>query len=138
MADIRQVLRQWYTVLAKHKDLLKKAIVSITESERGLLVQEQAVKREVCIAPSLTPEALKLQCDVIVTLNTRENLDFIISSWASLSASELLIIYVANPYSLTEKYWAIRPFVHERITERRALRKGLEALFSTVETYTEV
>jgi hypothetical protein len=72
---------------------------------------------------------------LLVTINRRQNVDMLASLWQELLNYPKLSIMFVNPYSNLEKKWIIMPHVHEKITERKALKLGLYSLLSTVEEY---
>ncbi len=72
-----------------------------------------------------------LSCGNDLLLETRHaNTTFVVANWDKLSNLKGLCIYFVNP-KLNEK-WLLYPFTHNQITERSALKRGLESLFSMV------
>ena len=77
-------------------------------------------------------------CCFLVCYNTAENLDFLITNWDALVKFKrnFCVIFI-NPFSATDKKWAVYPATHDLITERPALKSGLQVLFSTVDKTTK-
>ena len=69
----------------------------------------------------------------LVVLNLKKNVDAVIANWDKLAKLKGLCIYFVNP-NLNEK-WLLYPYTHDQITEKPALRRGLESLFSMVPSY---
>lgn len=138
-------LTDWTENYIKNKDLLTKSITSIQRSQGGwnLVVIRDLGLQEFLIMPHLeSAEQLtsKMQPDTnacLVVLNTKANLDVIVKQWSSFVKFPKLCIIFANPNSNTEKRWIIVPYAHDKITERRLLRAGLDTLFGMVEPYVE-
>jgi len=141
---ITHVLKEWFIAFARSKDILARQIESVEENVESwdVIVKEKARTRFVLIRPSLEvwDDILpRLNGDhvTLVVLNTSKNLDAVIVKWAELVKHQKFVIAFANPYSLTDKQWQVYPATHDRITERRVLRKGLEVMAANVERYTE-
>jgi hypothetical protein len=137
----KEVLTSWIVEYVKSKDLLTKHITAIkTDSTDADVVIEGALKNQfVIIQPVLGDlsrlSQLKDKHIVLVTANTRANLEFLVTHWAEFVAHTHLSVYFVNPNSALDKRWVIFPATHDSITERKALRKGLESLFLTVEEW---
>lgn len=139
-----QILREWALVRIRHKDILKREITSIEQDKQGwqLIVREKTedkyyliAKKADFIAAAKKGEGKKV---FVVVPSTKENLEALFSCWKELLSFPNFCITFANPYSLSETSWSVCPVVHERITEKAVLRKGLKAMFSTVERYKEI
>jgi hypothetical protein len=143
MAEAKDVLTGWIIEYVKSKDLLTRQITAIRQNEQNVdVVIEGTLKNQfVIIQPALGDlgklAQLKDKHVVLVTVNTRENVDFLITHWDELARYPHLSIYFVNPHSSLDKRWVIFPATHDRITERKALRKGLESLYATVEQWKE-
>lgn len=132
----KEQLKNWIITYFKSKDAHTKHITQIKEDAgmADLLVEGQKPKA-VFIQPELKeiPPSLGRHT-VLVTLNTRENLQFVLKNWQELCKNQHLSIYFVNPQSKQEQKWVVFPATHDKITERKTLKKGLESLFATVET----
>jgi hypothetical protein len=143
MPDTRVVLKEWIIEYLKSKDLMTRHITAIKQNEQDAdVVIESALKNQLIIVqPQLGDlgrlQALKDKHIVLVTTNTKENMEFLLSNWAEIVQCQHLSVYFVNPNSSLDKRWVIFPATHDRITERNALRKGIESLFATVEPWRE-
>lgn len=66
----------------------------------------------------------------LVVLNSRANLDFVISNWQTFAALKELCVYFINP--MVNEKWLLYPYTHNQITEKNALKRGLFSLFGIV------
>ena len=140
MANLAQ-LTEWTEHYLKNKDLMTRNIQSILKNESGwtLSVIRKDNTQHLLVIPHLenmTVLISKLQPDLqasLVVLNTRKNLDIVLQAWNELIKFPKLSLIFANPESTTDKRWIIFPHTHEKITERKTLKLGLESLFLTVE-----
>jgi 2-hydroxy-3-keto-5-methylthiopentenyl-1-phosphate phosphatase len=143
MAGAKEVLKDWIVNYLKSRDAMTKQITSIkNDSESVDVFVEGTLKNQyVIIQPEFNDisqlSSLKDKHVVLVTANTKENVEFLITNWDALAKYQHLCIYFVNPNSSLDKRWIIYPSTHDRITERKALRKGLESMFSTVEEWKE-
>lgn len=143
MAEVEKVLRGWIIEHLKAKDVLTKQITMVKEhAEDADVVIEGMLKNQyVLIQPSLQDlsrlPCLKEKHVIIVTANAKENMEFLLNKWEEFVQYPHLAIYFANPNSPLDKRWVIFPATHDKITERKALRKGIESLFQTVEEWKE-
>ncbi len=143
MAEQKQLFVDWIVEFLKNKDAVVRQITNVRKNAEGVdVVIEGSLKNQfVVVQPVLSDiaklDALKDKHAVLVTANTKENVEFLISNWNVLAKFPHLCVYFVNPNSSTDKRWVIFPATHDRITERRALRKGLESMYATVEPWKE-
>jgi hypothetical protein len=71
----------------------------------------------------------------VIVPNTQANLDAIVANWQEAAKHPKLQLIFVNPYSNTEKKWLLMPHVHERVSDRKTLKLGLQSLFSSVEEF---
>ena len=130
-------LKEWAKIYVKHKDIIKKEIVSINNTASGFNVKYKNRDCEFLIVPELKEGDIKGLSDdknrVLVLLNSKKNLDFIIKKWNNLKILKNLAIYFANPASSSDKIWILRPFVHHSICDDSSLATGLKSIFKSVE-----
>lgn len=138
--DVKKVLQEWAVIYIKNKDVMQKSITSIDENVDGFdfIVRKSSGDQFFLIRPEFSDvdEVVSKGADKqlgLVVLNTRENLNKVISGWDKLCRLKGLCIYFVNPKSNGK--WLLFPYTHEQITERAALKRGLESLFSMVESY---
>jgi hypothetical protein len=141
MAETKAVLVDWIVEYLKSRDAMQRQITAIKKNEQDVdVVVEGSLKNQyVIVQPELSDISklglLKDKHAVIVTANTKENVEFLITNWAELAKYPHLSIYFVNPNSSLDTRWVIFPATHDKITERKALRKGLESLYATVEPW---
>ena len=141
MPEAKEVLTGWIVEYVKSKDVMTKQITAIkpNEQDADVFVEGTLKSQDIIIQPELGDlnklAALKDKHVVLVTANTRDNVEYLIAHWAELVQYPHLCVYFVNPQSSMDKRWVIFPATHDKITERSALRKGLESLFSTVEPW---
>jgi len=141
MEGEKEILKEWIVEYLKSKDAVTKQITAIKrDSENADVVIEGALKNKyVIVQPEFNDlsklDFFKEKHVVIVTKNTRENVEFLITHWDVLAKNPHLSIYFVNPESSLDKRWIIFPATHNRITEKKALRKGIESLYATVEPW---
>jgi hypothetical protein len=131
-------LKKWALEYIKHKDAFLKQILNIDEKPDGFHIKFKT-KEESIICLDGLGSALARVGDAkhasIYCVNTQSNLEILNARWHTLSANEGLTIFFVNPSSQTEKKWAIRPHLHNRIADDESLKAGLRAMFDTVEEY---
>jgi hypothetical protein len=143
MAEAKAVLTEWILNYVKSRDAMTKQITAIKQNEQDAdVVVEGTLKTQfVIVQPLLTDlsklSELKEKHVVLVTTNTKENAEFLISNWPELVKYPHLSVYFVNPNSSMDKRWVIFPATHDKITERKALRKGIESLYATVDEWKE-
>lgn len=141
MPEAKQVLKEWAVEYVKSKDVMTKQITNIKQnaSEADVIVEGTLKSQYIIVQPELNDlnklQGLKDKHVLLVTANTSENMDFLIGHWDELIQYPHLSVYFVNPNSSMDKRWVIFPATHDRITERNALRKGLESLYATVEPW---
>jgi len=129
------VLKNWAREYLKNKDAFAKAIIEIQEKDQGLVAKYKTKEETVLVKPVLD-NSLELSTDSfisIVTLNKKENLNFLLTNWHSLAKYPRLTLYFVNPDSGTETKWIIRPQLHDKVADDDSLKTGLLSLFATVE-----
>ncbi len=143
MAEAKEVLTDWILNYIKSRDAMTKQITGIKQNEQDAdFVVEGTLKTQFIIVQPQLNDLSALQTHkekhiVLVTTNTKENSEFLISNWPELVKYQHLSIYFVNPNSSLETRWVIFPATHDKITERKALRKGIESLYATVEPWKE-
>lgn len=133
MSDV-DLLKEWTEIFLRSRDVIQKSIVSIEHLNGDFIVHKSSGDVLFLIRPEFEDvdevvEKCKSNSGLVV-LNTKENVDALISGWDKLSRLKGLCVYFVNP-KLNEK-WLIYPYTHDQITERAALKTGLHSLFSMV------
>jgi len=138
MPNIKKFLAKWIVDYYKNKDIMLGDIVSIDENKDGFdaIINEQD-KKILCIALD-QPEKFNFNLNkegfyVIVMLNRKESLDFLLNNWEKLVEFPNFKIFFINPFSDTDKKWIISPYIHNKVCDEKALKTGLRSMFETVE-----
>jgi hypothetical protein len=141
--DLLAVLREWALHYLQNKDLITRTIVDIKKEQDGwdFVIETKTGPRYVLVIADLAGlqpnlERMKDKNVLVVTPNRRHNVDHLITLWPEITQNPKLTMVFVNPYSDLEKKWIIMPHVHDRIIERKALKLGLDSLFTTVDEYT--
>lgn len=126
-------LTSWIKNYLTSRDAMEQLIVSIEDTGKDFVVHKKTGDVRFLVRPELndTAEIKSIAGKIgLVVLNSRKNLDFVISNWQTFAALKELCIYFVNP-TVNEK-WLLYPFTHNQITEKNALKRGLFSLFSMV------
>jgi hypothetical protein len=135
--DLVAELKEWAQIFLKSRDAIQKSITGIENLNGDFIVHKTSGDVLFLVRPELSniDEVVQKASGSagLVVLNTKKNMDAVIANWDKLAKLKGLCIYFVNP-SANEK-WLIYPFTHDQITEKPALRRGLESLFSMVQPY---
>jgi len=141
MDKYEQYLAEWFEHFIKNKDLVLRKIDSIGKGKDGFdLVIKNKDKSEgfIVVRFKITDvddfiSLINGKDDVgVVLYNTKENLSLILENWKKFVKYEKLTLYFVNPFSELDTKWIIMPCVHDRVTEKESLKRGLQALFDGV------
>ncbi len=131
MSNKNEELKKWLKAYLKSR--LATSLVHIEESENTLFVEYTEKKHLYVIypifneiAPLLDKVKSKEHSITIVALNTDKNVIQLVEWWDELAQYPQLSLFFVVP-EMSEK-WAIFPFTHNKITERKYLEKGLRAM----------
>jgi hypothetical protein len=141
------ILFEWTFHFIKNKDVLLKKIVKIEEyvNQDYISVEYKDKKMVYYVIPFIEDfgkswdllQEIKKKTEssdsCIVMFNSEDNLGKVIENWGILDKDPKLQLIFANPYSLTDKRWAIMPHTHSKIIEPSALKSGLKSLFIGVD-----
>jgi len=126
-------LKEWIIRHLKNKDLVKKTILEITDDPDNTwdaLIKRTSGMQYLKIATTLTLPQAEANI-ILVTTNTLENLNSLIKDWKLYAAKQHLWIYFVNPQ--TEKFWALNPYTHDRISDKESLALGLKTMFDAAQ-----
>ncbi len=142
MASVKEELAEWMEHYLRNRDLLLKQITAFEKNKDGwdIVVQKGAAMLYVLVLPELTGDAsllekLRGKTVNLVVPNTLANVQSLITNWNAIAAVPGLTLLFVNPRSRNDMRWMIMPHVHDKITEKAALKTGLMSLFETVEPY---
>lgn len=126
-------LLEWSKHHIKYKDCIKRQIKNIEEKDNKLIVHEKKLDKIYCITEDLKEKLLtKNTCEgrkYIITLNKKENVNFLAENWKLVESEDLTIIF-ANPK--TNENWMIHLMTHSKISETKNIKQGLNALYENI------
>lgn len=135
--EIVSELKEWAQIFLKSRDVLQRSITGFENLNGDFVVHKTAGDVLFLVRPELSnvDEVVEKSSGSagLVVLNTKKNVDAVIANWEKLAKLKGLCIYFVNPK--TNDKWLLYPFTHNQITEKPALRRGLESLFSMVPAY---
>jgi len=112
---------------------MEQLIVSVEDTGKDFIVHKKTGDVRFMVMPELADisefKTLTGKTGLVI-LNSRKNLDFVITNWQVFSSLKDLCIYFVNT-TVNEK-WLLYPYTHNQITEKNALKRGLLSLFSMV------
>ncbi len=137
----QDLIAEWVYLYLKHKlsffnkDKLKSLKIR-TEKDASVETEDSIY----VILNSLSEEGLKKAKEkkgnkkklVIVALNTRKNVLFVIDSWKQLSKEPWLSVMFINPKNEGDTKWFLCPATHASVADKSALKKGLLTLYRNV------
>ena len=143
--EVKKLLVDWTVNFIKNKDVVLDSIIKIEESKDGFDLKVIYNDKEVFfIAEPFIKDIdniiSRIDKDMhvnIVLFNSLDNFNIIADNWKRFVDFDKLTIYFVNMFSNTEKKWIIRPYVHNRISDKKSLKTGLKSMFSMVEPITE-
>ncbi len=134
--DAMKILREWTLLWVKNKDIITRQIVKLDEKPGEILVTKTTGLQVYVIMPELSvikDIATKEKNTVLVTKNTRANVNLLLKQWKEIIEQPQLCIVFVNPSSKTDQKWAVFPFTHHRIAD--SVEKGIWAMFENVEEW---
>jgi hypothetical protein len=124
-------LKEWTKAYVKYKDLIPRKIESVEEIKEGLSIKYKTGEATTYICTE-SLESLKTGDTgnkKVVCLNTRKNLDWLVRNWDAVKGQGQVFIFVNLDKA---ESWAINPYLHSNVTEKKSLKQGLKALFDSV------
>ena len=141
MTEPVKYLLEWAGFYAKHKDIHEKKIVDVKEEKDVLKVKRKEDTMYYIPLPSLEKGKLKdynkKDFITIVTFNMANNFEELLKGWHFYAEYPNLIIIFINPKSNLDTKWVIKPYLHQRICDEKALKSGLKSIYETVEPMKE-
>jgi hypothetical protein len=131
--SVHERLAEWVQVFLQNRDVFNKVITGFEKVNGDLLVKRTNGDLLVFVRPELgdvSDVSVRDGPSVLAVLNSKRNLDAVIKNWDVLAKKKDLCVYFVNPE--TNDKWLLYPHTHNQITEKSALRRGLESLFAMV------
>jgi hypothetical protein len=141
--DAHEMLREWAgrSLRARGAFLQGQHAVEGPQDGFDFIVRRPDGTQHCIIQPRLDIPALAKRIEglkaLVITANTRENLKTLIAGWDALVRHRGLTVMFANPRAAGDQRWAVNPAIHDLVTERASLARGLQALFDGVEPWQE-
>lgn len=125
-------LKEWTINFVKHRDVFLKKLVDYAASDSEIVFHFKDGDQSYVILNELDESVFKLltkkEFNGLSCTSSLKNFNFMVNNWDSLKKYNNLSLLFADLKSL--KYLAIKPFVHDRISDPESLIRGLESLFS--------
>jgi hypothetical protein len=128
---VRGTLAAWAEIYLRHRDLFERRIATLQQDGSGILITNKDGSIVRCLAEDRLGEpVLDPNVHLVVTRNTKENLEFVIKHWTKLAENPRLKMIFVN-VGRDEK-WILVPQSHARVAEPESLQLGLQAMFEQV------
>ncbi|RMD57501.1 hypothetical protein D6825_03870 [Candidatus Woesearchaeota archaeon] len=124
-------LSEWARHYIKSKHSLDDSIKHIEFKDDAIILSKERGTSTYLIEKELEPP--KKEADGIFTLNTKKNIQTLLRNWDTFAKNKNLTITFANPE--TSERWSIKPHIHNKIIEKKALERGIKTLFLSIEEY---
>ncbi len=124
-------LRDWTKQYVKNKDLILRKLVDFEEGEESIIFHFKDKDVEYLIDENLGPKTISFISrkgqKMVVCIANKKNLDFLTTKWNKLKVVSDLSLVFADVNNTNK--WVINPFVHSRICDEDALKKGLKSMY---------
>jgi hypothetical protein len=145
MSKTKEVLKEWAIHFLKNKNAMLQTLKKIEENKEGydLKIIYEDKETDIILEPfieNFNQVYEKIDKDKNITLilfNSKQNFDIILEKWDKLIEFNKLTIYFVNMFSITDKKWIIRPYMHNMIADPTSLKTGLKSMFNMVDSITE-
>ena len=124
-------LHEWTRIFLKQKDLMRRRIRKLEESQEGFTIEtKDGMEERVVVADPLTTDEASKEPDMIVCRNTKENVEELIKGWEDFAKPDHLTIVFANPD--TNEKWLLKPHHHDKVADKKSLKQGLLSMHEAV------
>ena len=131
--DYENDLIEWTIRFVKHRDLIKKNLIDYKILKNFIEFEFKDKKHIYYIYPELNDGSIKELNDELISfivLNKKSNVKFLADNWDKFIKFQKTNIVFVN--SKVNQHWIITPFIHNKIAEKKKLKKGLMSLFDNV------
>lgn len=135
-----QEMLDWFVEYRKYRDLMFRKINSIESLDFIVKISLKNGTSEFAKAfDNIIDSFVYLknfsESDVIscIVENKKISVKCLIDNWSKFIKYKNLTILFVNQDSLLEKKWIIKPYVHDRITEKSSLKIGINSMASNVD-----
>jgi hypothetical protein len=139
---VKENLMEWYINYVQNRDLMLNKISSLdknTDQNSIIITNKDGTKENAFINEEVSsflniinPIPLDSRITIAV-LNKKKNIDQMISEWNQLSKYRFLTIIFINPISQTDTRWIIKPYLHDLLGDKAALKPGIMSIASSVD-----
>ena len=133
-------IKEWYIHYINNRNIILKKIDNLDDSQDNIIISYKDGSRETAVIIkditsiyAIIKELKAIEKITIVILNKKNHINIMIKEWEKLLNYKKLTIMFVNQNSTNEKKWMIKPFIHDRITEKPALRSGIISLANNVD-----
>jgi hypothetical protein len=122
-------LREWTILYVKHKDLFARRLKDYKDEGHRLVFN---FKDHAMHAYAMEELGVPRQIDgktLLTTLNTKQNMEFLIKNWDAFAKHSHLTIVFVNP--TTNEKWFIVPHTHAQIADPN-IEMGIKSLAENV------
>ncbi len=131
-----QEVLEWTNHHIKFVDAYHKKIKGMSENKGVICVKYKSNKVEhyYTTVSFEDVDLAKLGSNPIVVLpNSKHNFDLLVKNWKNICKNPDLKLVFFNPNSTLLRKWVIKPHIHNKICDKESLKKGLKAMFGTVD-----
>ena len=129
-------LVEWTGHYVRNRDMVAKKIVTIISRTDSLLVTYKDKETVYLARPLLENPAEIGDNTCFVTLNNKQNIEFVHKNWKEAVKYPQFSVIFVNPFSRLDKRWILSPSVHQRVCDEASLKQGLFSLAEGVERIT--
>ncbi|MCF7866012.1 hypothetical protein K9L67_01085 [Candidatus Woesearchaeota archaeon] len=124
-------LVEWTVAYIKYKDTVFRRIESLKEDSDKIIVNLKSGHKQIHLCADYLDKLNidNLSNEKISCLNVKKNLDWLISNWNLIISKDLVFHFVNLDKS---ESWSINPKMHHSISEKGAIKTGLQSLFDSV------
>lgn len=120
-------LKQWLKEYLRFKDIYDGEIKEIQDSKKGVEVIYEDRKERYAVYQRLADVDSPEDEEYICTQSSKENVDYLLSSWECFRKFSKLTIIFADPTA--NQKWVLKPYLHAKISDNP--KKGIISLFQS-------
>ncbi|MCC7575033.1 hypothetical protein KO361_05560 [Candidatus Woesearchaeota archaeon] len=126
-------IMDWTETYLKYKDTVQRKITKITKNpEKEELIcelKDGTIHTYICKDNLEDKDTQKIKNNRVSCLNTKKNVDWVIKNWQEIKNTDTIFLF-ANPKKAM--HWSLNPKLHDRITDKTALKQGLKTLLESI------
>jgi hypothetical protein len=145
MVKAKELLINWITNFINVKASMSNIEIKIEKNKENFdLIANYPEKKVYIIVEPFIKDFQDLKTKInkkdhtfIITFNSIENFNQLLTNWNRLINYENLTIYFINTFSKSDIKWIIKPYMHNKIADQKSLKTGLKSMFEMVEEVTK-